>query len=82
MTPILLGKSRVVQFQSTALGIQAQGRTISLDNDVDHCRSLLLFLPLVTPVEAFLPLVSGGTVGLLYAEFEASSAWVYFRGRW
>ena len=81
LTPILLGKSRVAQFQSTTLGIQAQGRTISLNNDFDHCRSLLLFLPLVTPVEAFLPLVSGGTVGFPYAELEASSARIYFRGR-
>ena len=81
LTPILLGKSRVAQFQSTARGIQAQGRIISLDNDLDHCRFLLLFLPLFTSVEAFLPLVSGGTVGLPYADFEASSAWVYVRGR-
>ena len=60
LTPILLGKSRVAQFQSTALGIQAQGMTISLDNDFNHCRSLLVFLPLVTPIEAFLPLVLAG----------------------
>ena len=81
LTPILLGKSRVAQFQSTALGIQAQGMTISLDNDFNHCRSLLTLLPLVTPVEAFLPLVSDGTVVLPYTELDASSARVYFRGR-
>ena len=81
LTPILLGKSRVAQFQSTALGIQAQGMTISLDNDFNHCRSLLILLPLVTPVEAFLPLASSGTMGFPYAELKASSVRVYFRGR-
>ena len=65
LTLILLGKSRVAQFQSTALGIQAQGMTISLGNDFNHCRSLLVFLPLVTPVETFLPLVSGRSGGFL-----------------
>ena len=59
------GKSRVAQFQSTALGIQAQGMTICLDNDFNHCRSLLVFLPLVTPIEAFLPLCLAGQWGFL-----------------
>ena len=74
LTLIPLGKSRVAQFQSTALGIPAQGMTISLDNDFNHCKSLLILLPLVTPAEAFLPLTSNGTMGFPYAEFKASSA--------
>ena len=74
LTLILLGKSRVAQFQSTALGIPAQGMTISLDNDFNHGKSLLILLPLVTPAEAFLPLTPNGTMGFPYAEFKASSA--------
>ena len=65
LTPILMGKSRFTQLQSTALGIQAQGRTIRPDNGFDHCRSLLLSCPWLLPLKPSFPLCPAGQWGFL-----------------
>ena len=45
LTPIFMGKSKVAQLQSAALGIQAQGRSVSLNNNFNLYGSLPLSCP-------------------------------------
>ena len=63
LTPIFMGKSRVVQLQSTALGIQAQGRSVSLDNDFDLYGSLPLSCPWLHLLKPPFPLRPAGQWG-------------------
>ena len=65
LTPIFMGKSRVAQLQSAALGIQAQGRSVSLDNDFDLYGSLPLSCPWLHLLKPPFPLRLAGQWGFL-----------------
>ena len=65
LTPIFMGKSRVAQLQSAALGIQAQGRSVSLDNNFYHYGSFPLSCPWLHLLKPSFPLCPAGQWGFL-----------------
>ena len=65
LIPILLGKSRVARFQSTAPGIQAQGRTINLGDELNHAGFFYFSCPCLPRLKLSFPLCLAGPWGFL-----------------